>query len=114
MLRREFEVNGVGLRPAIKEKVQEAEQKLQQKRAAAREARAAKVHFEPSDSTCIAMCVDPIGPRHKVCITCHMVLHRLLRRCLHTLSVTDLASLTITAFQRPAPTGCKKCGRKHG
>ena len=46
MLCREFEVNGVGLRPAIKEKVQEAEQKLQQKRAAAREARAAKVHFE--------------------------------------------------------------------
>ncbi|CAL5222425.1 g4787 [Coccomyxa viridis] len=39
---REFEVNGVGLRPAMKDQVQKVEQELQQKKAAARDARAAK------------------------------------------------------------------------
>ena len=43
MLCREFEVNGVGLRPKMKDQVQKVEQELQQKRAAARQARAAKV-----------------------------------------------------------------------
>lgn len=43
MLCREFEVNGVGLRPAMKDQVQKVEQELQQKKAAARDARAAKV-----------------------------------------------------------------------
>lgn len=43
MLCREFEVNGVGLRPKMRDQVQKVEQELQQKRAAAKQARAAKV-----------------------------------------------------------------------
>ena len=43
VLCREFEVNGVGLRPAMKDQVQKAEQEIQQRKSAAKQARAAKV-----------------------------------------------------------------------
>ncbi len=54
ILCREFEVNGVGLRPAMREQVQKVEQELQQKKAAAKQARAAKV---PS---CLVTCVSSL------------------------------------------------------
>ena len=49
VLCREFEVNGVGLRPAMKDQVQKAEQELQQKYAAVKQARAAKVRIGCDD-----------------------------------------------------------------